>query len=431
MFYYFQQFNLFFPSTFSFLLFSKTYELQFLSSIITLFAIYIGCVYERVSPNNLIVFKRLAIEYRALFLLLVLFINLMLFSTNLFSFFMCLEATGFIVILMCAFGSKTIPKIEASIKYFIITAVSSCFVLFSIAGFYLFCGSVEYVVIHVFFGFAKVRFFYYLPALLFICGLVLKLGLFPGYAWVGDVAEGVTWPSFLLINILLKLSLLVFIKEFFIDIYMLDNIFIFIGFLSFLLGIFITIMQTKFNRFLACSSVSHVGFAVIFLSMDDAKYFSLLYLICYFTALCKLVYMLNETILSFNRLVYFTDFSFLIDSKIKTNFTFAILNLGGFPPYDLFLVKLILFFFLIKNNFFIVLLTILCISLYATFYYLRLLKNLYYDLNSPFMFLYGSVNDVVYASLEVFLVATLYSPMSALQFTFSFIFLVELVYNMY
>lgn len=332
-------------------------------------------------------------ERNFLVLLLLFFLNMMLYSSSFLSFYICLEGGSFCIFLLSSLGAKSVPKIEAVVKYFYISCISSSLCLFAISLIFWASGSLNFDNLVVFYSLSDNNFFVYLPWILLVFSLVLKLGLFPGYAWVADVAEGVTPVNYLLINIPVKFALLVFIKVVICEILFLGAIILYIGLLSYLVGLVLTLLQKKLIRFLAYGSISHIGLVFSTFILTDLWLGSFLYMVFYFAALIRFVRLLIHTILNYSQIIYITDLVNLLDMDAKVSFVFSVLEIGGFPPYNVFIFKLIFIFFLIKNNLFIISVCFLLLSVISTFYYLRLIKNLYYDLNAPFVFLMHEENE--------------------------------------
>ena len=95
----------------------KTNNTQFFNLLIITFGFFISFFYlER-------------LEIKAIYLMLLVFLNLFISASNLFTLYICLESSSFCIFLLSIDSGKTIPKIEATIKYFLVTALSSTFIL--------------------------------------------------------------------------------------------------------------------------------------------------------------------------------------------------------------------------------------------------------------------------------------------------------------
>jgi NADH:ubiquinone oxidoreductase subunit 2 (subunit N) len=135
----------------------------------------------------------------------------------------------------------------------------------------------------------------------------------------------------------------------------------------------------------------------------------LAYLVIYFFSLYKLITLLEFTIFNLDKIKYVTDLSQLLDLDVRAFFAFNILEIGGFPPYNLFILKIIFIFFLIKNNFFAISCFFLLFTVVSLFYYLRLIKNLYYDLNAPFVFLMKGAHYNILTCFEYIIIFVLFN----------------------
>jgi NADH-quinone oxidoreductase subunit N len=191
----------------------------------------------------------------------------------------------------------------------------------------------------------------------------------------------------MLINILVKFTLLIFLKFIFSEFFILLNLVFFVGFFSYIFGILLTLYQKKLIRILSFGSVSNIGLIVMSYSLIEIDLFSLIFLGIYLISLYKFIYLLDSVVVNLKKLIYVTDLSLLLDFNVTCLFSLNILEIGGFPPLNIFIFKLIFLIFLIKNNLLYLTIVILLFSLFSTYYYLRMIKNLFYDLNSFFTFL--------------------------------------------
>jgi NADH:ubiquinone oxidoreductase subunit 2 (subunit N) len=195
----------------------------------------------------------------------------------------------------------------------------------------------------------------------------------------------VDYTNFLLINTVVKFLLIIILKIIFIEIFFelsILNIIFFIGLLSYFIGTFLTLIQKKIIRFLSYGSISHMGLILITLNIHNyVTFFSFAYLLFYFLSLFRFVYLIEHLYLNYTKLVYLSDLYLISNNNIKSLLISNILEIGALPPYNLFVIKFLLFIFLIQYNFFYTTLVLVILSLITIYYYTRLIKNLFYDLN--------------------------------------------------
>jgi len=241
--------------------------------------------------------------------------------------------------------------------------------------------------------------------------LIFKIGLFPGHAWVADVAEGLSYSSFAIINILIKFALLIFLKSIFMDFSIFFNLILYIGICSYILGILLTLYQKKLIRFLVFGSTSHLGLIITAYILIEIDFFSFIFLSLYLISLYKFVYLLENVVVNIQKIWYIVDLNFLLDLDTAFWYIFSFIEISGLPPLNIFILKLIFLLFLIKNNLFYLTLIFLFFSIISTFYYIRLVKNLMYDLNTSFVFSEISIFYGCYLVLEyLFLLLVLSYP---------------------
>jgi NADH:ubiquinone oxidoreductase subunit 2 (subunit N) len=177
-----------------------------------------------------------------------------------------------------------------------------------------------------------------------------------------------------------------FLKLVFLEFFILTNLIFFIGLFSYIIGIFLTLYQKKLIRFLSFGSVSNIGLIITSYTLIEIDFFSFVFLGIYLISLYKFICLLIGTFVSLQKIVYIADLSFLLEFDIAYLFILNILEIGGFPPLNIFIFKLIFLFFLIKNNLFYLVFLILLISIFSLYYYIRVIKNLLFDLNNFFIF---------------------------------------------
>jgi len=157
--------------------------------------------------------------------------------------------------------------------------------------------------------------------------------------------------------------------------------------LSVIVGSFGGLEQRKLKSLLVYSSISHMGYALIAFSAGTLESVQMLfcYLVVYsFSGLCVwsiflLTRVKNNSLQKQNKDL--TDLVLLGKSNymLAIFFTTVLFSVAGFPPMIGFLVKISVFLTAIESSmYFIALLSILC-SVIGTFYYIRLIKILYFE----------------------------------------------------
>jgi NADH:ubiquinone oxidoreductase subunit 2 (subunit N) len=230
-------------------------------------------------------------------------------------------------------------------------------------------------------------------ALIFILiGLFFKLTVAPFHTWAPDVYEGSPTSSTFFFSVVPKLAIFVLlIRIFYYSFYeFLDSwrhIIVLVTIFSIIVGSFGGLEQKKLKSLLVYSTISHMGYSLIAFSSGTFESIQLLisYLIVYsFSGLCVWSIFIS-TRLKNN---YFqkqnkdlTDLILLGKSNymLAIFFTTVLFSIAGFPPMIGFLVKMGIFLTALESAmYFVALISILC-SVVGTFYYIRLIKILYFE----------------------------------------------------
>nr|YP_010377469.1 NADH dehydrogenase subunit 2 [Hemiaulus sinensis]QYB23205.1 NADH dehydrogenase subunit 2 [Hemiaulus sinensis] len=227
---------------------------------------------------------------------------------------------------------------------------------------------------------------------LILISLFFKLAIAPFHVWAPDVYEGSPSSSSFFFSVVPKLGIFVLLLKIFHYSFfgMIDYWRHFISIvivLTILAGSFGGLEQRKVKSLLAYSSISHMGYSLIAFSTGTLEGIQMLfcYLIIYsFSGLCVwsifiILRLKNNYESKGNKDL--TDLVLLSKSNRMLAIFFAtvLLSVAGFPPMIGFLVKINIFLSSMESAmYFVALISILC-SVVATFYYIRIIKVLFFE----------------------------------------------------
>jgi NADH-quinone oxidoreductase subunit N len=191
-------------------------------------------------------------------------------STHFASFFLGLEILSIPLYGMVAYTYKDARALEAGVKYLILSAAASAFMLFGMALVYSQTGTLEFVAmgdrIAGMQGFAN-------PWLLAGAGLILvgvgfKLSLVPFHLWTPDVYEGAPAPVGAYLATVSKTAVFVVLLRWFVQAHAdqfdaLVNVLAALAFVSIIIGNVLALMQTNIKRLFAYSSIAHIGYLLV------------------------------------------------------------------------------------------------------------------------------------------------------------------------
>ena len=230
-------------------------------------------------------------------------------------------------------------------------------------------------------------------SLLFILiSLFFKLAIAPFHVWSPDVYENSPSSSAFFFSVVPKIAIfLLSLRIFYYSFYGFFDTWVYITTYVIILSVFIGSLggleQRKLKSLFVYSSISHMGYSLIVFNSGIFNNLQILfcYLIIYsFSGVCVWSIFIYTRVKN-NRLKKqnkdLTDLVALYKSNYSLAFLFSIIlfSIAGFPPMIGFLVKINVFFTAIESSmYFIALISILC-SVVATFFYIRIIKVIYFE----------------------------------------------------
>ena len=208
-------------------------------------------------------------EFYLLLLLAALGCAILAASTHFASFFLGIEILSVSLYAMAAYLRHSDRSIEAGVKYLILAAVSSAFILFGMALVYAETGSLAFGEIAYRSSAAGVHGLPLAAGLgMIIVGLGFKLAVVPFHLWTPDVYEGAPAPVTAFIATASKGAVFALVLRYFtqVDLHAHPALFLIItivAVLSMFAGNLLALLQTNVKRILAYSSISHLGYLLV------------------------------------------------------------------------------------------------------------------------------------------------------------------------
>ncbi len=230
-------------------------------------------------------------EYYILLFTATLGSSVLVASTNFVSFFLGLEILSVSLYVMIAYLRTFHRSLEAGIKYLILAASSSAFLLFGMALVYAEIGSMNFNMIAHRLNSVSVNNAILLTGFaLIIIGIGFKLAVVPFHMWTPDVYEGAPAPVTAFIATVSKGGMFALLLRFFnqVNLFQFDSIiliFSIIAVASMFFGNLLALMQENVKRILAYSSIAHLGYLLVAfiasgsLGMQAATFYLVAYII--------------------------------------------------------------------------------------------------------------------------------------------------------
>jgi len=368
------------------LLFSGSVIIDYLSSfmkIVTLLAAFLVLV---ISSNYLRTFKIFKIEYPILILCSVLGMMVMISSNDLMVFYMGLELQSLALYVLATFNRDQLKSSEAGLKYFVLSALSSGLLLYGCSLIYGFTGSTNFNLIANQLNSNEYALTFGIVFIL--VGLAFKISAVPFHMWAPDVYEGSPTSVTLFFTMVPKIAALtVFIRFLYVPFLNLIEqwqiILIFLSIASMLFGAIAAIGQTNLKRLIAYSSIGHIGYALAGLATGSNSGIqnSVIYITIYILMnlglfSCLLMMKRNNE--------YHEDIEDLSGlSKnhplLSLSLLVILFSLAGIPPMAGFFAKFYIFKSVLEQSMYFLAIVGLLSTVIAAFYYLRIIKIIYFD----------------------------------------------------
>nr|WID87906.1 NADH dehydrogenase subunit 2 [Physella acuta]WID87919.1 NADH dehydrogenase subunit 2 [Physella acuta]WJL98011.1 NADH dehydrogenase subunit 2 [Physella acuta]WJL98024.1 NADH dehydrogenase subunit 2 [Physella acuta]WJL98037.1 NADH dehydrogenase subunit 2 [Physella acuta] len=215
---------------------------------------------------------------------------------------------------------------EVTMKYFIVQSISSMWIMLG-----------GYMVWDLATGSSVLM-------LLFLIGLMFKLGLFPGHFWVIQVVSGLKKLPLMFILSVMKLAPLFLI----VTLNYKANIFslIYLGVMSIVAGGLLGIIQSTVRGVLGSSSISHSGWMIITIVLNTF----IPYFLAYFVTLTMFL---------------------LVWGKENYLASMMMISFSGLPPFLLFYPKVLVFSVLVEYSMWMITVCLVLMSVLSLYFYLK------------------------------------------------------------
>jgi NADH-quinone oxidoreductase subunit N len=332
-------------------------------------------------------------EFPILMVFATLGMLMMVSANDLISLYLGLELQSLSLYVMAAFRKDTLRSSEAGLKYFVLGALSSGMLLYGSSMIYGFSGTTNFTELGAIFAQTAaseeaISLGVIVGITFVIAGLAFKVSAVPFHMWTPDVYEGApTAVTAFFANApkiaAMALTIRVLMGPFGDLAGEWQQIVIFVSIASMLLGAFAAINQTNIKRLMAYSSIGHVGYMLVGLAAgtEAGVRGMVIYLAIYL--------MMNvgtfACILSMRRSEGMVEGIEDLKGLSKTNpymaaaLLFFMFSMAGIPPLAGFFGKLYIFLAAIQAELYGLATIGVLSSVVAAFYYVRIVKLMYFD----------------------------------------------------
>ena len=300
---------------------------------------------------------------------------LLVSSINWFSIYLAIELQTLTLFILVALKRDSAYSTEASLKYFVLGAVSSGLFLFGCVLLYGLTGttSVQEINSNLTADIGKI---------LVTISLLFKLSVVPFHMWAPDVYEG----SPTVVTALLATVPKIGVFSILVQVGPVTNVVIICAVLSIVYGAVGALNQTKVKRLLAYSGIGHMGFILFGLGLGSFESIQagLIYMIIYvIMSICSFAILLSLNLTK----------DFIIEVRelsrkapvVALTLAFTFLSTAGIPPLAGFLSKWLVLLSGVSNGYYLICSIIVVSSVIAGVYYVRVVQIIYFQVENSLL----------------------------------------------
>src|ERR1700680_4558329 len=332
-------------------------------------------------PENI-----LRVEFAVLILTSAAGMMVMISARDLIALYLGLELMSLSLYVVAAIDRDNLRSTEAGLKYFVLGALSSGMLLYGASLIYGFTGTVSFAGIAAAVTTGSIGIVFGLVFLL--AGLCFKVSAVPFHMWTPDVYEGAPTPVTAFFASAPKVAALAVFTRVTLTAFpgiasQWQQIVVFVAIASMVLGSFAAIGQKNIKRLMAYSSIGHMGFALVGLAAGTAEGAQgvLVYIAIYVAMTLGSFAVILTMKRNGQHFENISDFAGLSRTNPLLAFFFAMLlfSLAGIPPLAGFFAKFYVFVAAIKAGLFTLAVIGVLASVVGAFYYLTIIKVMYFD----------------------------------------------------
>jgi NADH-quinone oxidoreductase subunit N len=331
-------------------------------------------------------------EFPVLVLLSTIGMLFMVSAANFISLYLGFELQSLSLYVLAAFDRDSVRSSEAGLKYFVLGALSSGMMLYGISFIYGFAGTTSFAAVAHAVAHAGTNIGVIFGLVFLIAGLAFKVSAVPFHMWTPDVYEGSPTPITAFFSMAPKAAAMALFVRVMLGavpglIHDWRQIIICVSVLSMFLGSIAAIGQTNIKRLMAYSSIAHMGYALIGIAAGTLLGIEavLIYLVVYVITNAGVFVCILAMRRQGHMVETIPDLAGLARTYPRLALAFAILfiSLAGIPPFAGFFAKFYVFLAAIETHLYALAILGVLSSVIGAYYYIRIVKIIYFDEAAP------------------------------------------------
>jgi len=305
-------------------------------------------------------------------------------SADFLTLFLGIETLSISLYILCGYMKKWKISHEASLKYFLMGALATAFLIYGIAMVYGATGSTRYDALlpaYKALSTASSKALFLGGIALITLGLAFKAAIVPFHVWAPDVYEGASTPVTAFMAVGTKVgAFAALIRVFMGALPNFDPLWnegiALLAFPTLIYANIVALRQIQLRRFFAYSGISHAGFLLIPLAAGTTEalpallFYLVVYALATFGSFAVIAFLDKRS----QGVVLHDLYGLFQRSPIQAGIlTFCILTLAGIPPTAGFFAKFYIFKVAFQAGYHALVIVGLLMTIISAFYYLRII----------------------------------------------------------
>ncbi len=353
------------------------------------------------------------IEYPLILLFIISGAVFLISTSDLVSIFLSIELQSYGLYLLSTIYRNSEFSTTGGLIYFLLGGLSSCFILLGTSLLYANSGTTNLDGLYIITSISDYNtnywyqpFYINFSLLIFSVGFLFKISAAPFHFWSPDVYDAIPTIVTVFVAIIAKISIFIFLLEL---VYYTNNYFLDLNwtygllissFLSLIVGTIVGLTQFRIKRLLAYSTISHVGFILLALSISSVESIQafLFYLIQY--SISNLNIFIILIVMGFSLYFYVNENKeqkelldknnspiqlisqlkgfFYINPLLSVSLAITIFSFIGIPPLIGFFAKQMVLSAALDKGFIFLSLIAILTSVIGAVYYLNIIKEIFF-----------------------------------------------------
>lgn len=286
---------------------------------------------NKIKLNNLFNHFELT-EYSIIVLLIIIGAIFLMSSLDIVSVFLAIELQSYGLYILCTLHRNSESSTSAGLTYFLLGSLASCLILLGQAFLYANEGNTSLENLHIITSlsdlsiYTNINYIFYsiqIALVILAVGFMFKISAAPFHFWSPDVYDGIPTVVTTFVAIMAKISILILLLELinftYKDLFSYNwtNVLLFSAVVSMIIGTLLGLTQTRLKRLYAYSTISHIGFLLLALSIFTQESLQAFFFYLMQYSLSNLNVFLITVVIGYTFFIYKTKESLLMGPQIN------------------------------------------------------------------------------------------------------------------